>query len=198
VSGNGGVRLYRSALRCYPRPFREEYGADMVALLEEQLRDEHAVRVWSRLVADLLLTVPTRHLEVHMNRPPNLIVPALFAGVSTTGVLIVLISGAGGEALLLGSLLAIAAGILAVVSWRQSRSVASPGPADHWWKFLAAGGVAAGGFALLTSTVGELSEGLWAIAMVALVAAIALVATGLLLAVVRAGHRRTQHGSVAR
>ena len=52
----------------------------MVLLLEDQLHDEGAARVVARAVLDLLLTVPTRHLEAHMERS------------STTAVVIALIA----------------------------------------------------------------------------------------------------------
>lgn len=70
-----------------------------MSLLEDKLRDEHPLRVWSRALADLAVTIPTRHLEVHMNRPPDFVVPASFAGLSAAGVLLVVIGGVGGARL---------------------------------------------------------------------------------------------------
>ena len=63
--------IYRSLLRVYPRRFRDEYRDDMALLFAEQLRDGPASRVWARSLIDLTITIPARHLEAHMNRPPN-------------------------------------------------------------------------------------------------------------------------------
>jgi hypothetical protein len=70
------VALYRALQRLYPRAFREEYADDMVTLLGEQLRDEPPWRVCGRGLVDLAVTVPTRHVEVHMsrNRTPALVI----------------------------------------------------------------------------------------------------------------------------
>lgn len=192
MSGSLGVRIYRSVLRCYPQSFRSDYGADMVALLEDQLRDEHPARVWARLFIDLLTSVPTTHLEVHMNRPPNFLLPALFGGLTTSGVLILVVGGAGGATLVLGALLTLVSGILAILFWRDTRGIAESTPGARWWKFLASGAAALAIFVFLTSVGGEISEREWPFAMVALVVALALIATGVILGIARLAGGRGQ------
>jgi hypothetical protein len=184
MSARGGSRIYRLALRCYPRSFREEYGSDMTALIEDQLRDEHPSRVWTRAVVDLLVTIPARHLEVHMNRPPSFVLPALFAGLSTAGVLIVVIGGAGGATLATGSMLAVLSAVLAFMTWRDTRTVAVNGPADRWWQFLAAG------LPPLLTPAGEISERVWGLMMVALAVSLALISTAVILGVARLARGR--------
>jgi hypothetical protein len=160
----------------------------MTALIEDQLRDEHPSRVWTRAAVDLLVTIPARHLEVHMNRPPSFVLPALFAGLSTAGVLIVVIGGAGGATLATGSMLAVLSAVLAFMTWRDTRTVAVNGPADRWWQFLAAGLAALGAFVVVTA--GEISERVWGLMMVALAVSLALISTGVILGVARLARGR--------
>ena len=192
MNNSGGVRLYRTALRCYPRSFRDEYGSDMVALLRDQLADEPAARVWSRLFTDLLISVPTRHLEVHMNRPPSLLLPALFGGLTTAGVLILVIGGAGGATLAMGALLTLVSGTLGFLFWRDTQEIADPSPGSRWWKCLGTGVAALAIFVALTTGSGEVTEAQWPLAMVALVIALALIATGVILGVARLAAGRGQ------
>ena len=79
MNGTRAVGIYRGLLRVYPRRFRDEYRDDMALLFANQLRDEPAGRVWARVVIDLAITIPARHLEAHMNRPPNPTMPLVFA-----------------------------------------------------------------------------------------------------------------------
>ena len=62
------AKLYRGLLRVYPRRFRDEYGADMVLLFTDQLRDEPALRVWARGVIDLAITGSSPPVAVSSRR----------------------------------------------------------------------------------------------------------------------------------
>jgi len=88
MSGPSAAGVYSWLLRLYPRRFRNEYGTDMALLFAQQLRGEPTSRVWARGVVDLAVTIPTQHLEAHMDRPPNPSVPVVFAAVSVSGLVL--------------------------------------------------------------------------------------------------------------
>lgn len=193
-----GVRLYQLALCCYPRRFREEYGPDMVALLEDQLRDEPAPRVWARATVDLSISIPTRHLEALMTRPPNLAVPVMFAGLSTAGVLLVVIGGARGDIVAMGTTLAVVAGALAYLAWRDVRHSDTHGAGGSWAKLLGAGMVTLASFIAAVNIHPDLSDGQWQLAMLALLTSLALIASGTILGVVRHAHKRAGRSAAVR
>lgn len=132
------ARLYRVALHLYPRPFRQEYGADMEQLLVDQLRDESAAVVAARTALDLALTLPHQHLEAHM-RTPSRLVPLLFLLVAAAGVALAVVGGSEPGALVPGALIAGAAGAIGVVAWRRSSPVTEPSATASWWKLLVVG-----------------------------------------------------------
>lgn len=62
------VRLYRTLLWCYPAPFREEYGAEMVSAFGAQVREARQqggwwpeTSVWLRTLTDLFRTASREH-----------------------------------------------------------------------------------------------------------------------------------------
>ena len=66
------LRAYGRLLTAYPAAFREEYGADMVQALGDQLRGRTAGEqraVFVRAVADLLRSAPVEHLSTARTRP---------------------------------------------------------------------------------------------------------------------------------
>ena len=153
------MSAYRALVRLYPRSFREAYAEDLEQLLRDQLRDEPALRVWSRALLDLALTVPAQHLETRMSRVPS-------------------------QAARYGALSALAP--VAVVAGRRARVLGDGRhAAAHWWKYLAAG--ATGLAAALLSVAGreELAAGPWALFAATLLTSVGLLATGLVLMAVR-------------
>ena len=67
----GTSAIYRALLRCYPGPFRQEYGKQMQLMFDEQLR--HASHrggyraqavLWARAVIDALKVAPVEHGHV--------------------------------------------------------------------------------------------------------------------------------------
>ena len=64
-------RAYRALLRLYPEPFRQRFGAELVQLFGDVMRDAREGRggrgsiagTWSRLLLDVALTAPAEHLE---------------------------------------------------------------------------------------------------------------------------------------
>ncbi len=184
MNSSRAVGIYRTLLRVYPRRFRDEYRDDMALLFAEQLHDGSASRVWARSLIDLTITIPARHLEAHMNRPPNPAVPVLFAALSVTGVVTAILAGSNLAIAGFGLAVAVMAGVLAVASWRTTRAVTAERPASaHWWQILLGGvGVLATTIVVL-NIIGEVPDGWWVPMMLTLLAGIMTTATGLILGV---------------
>jgi len=161
-------RAYRAAVRLYPRSVRREFGDDMVALFEDQLRDEPAHRVLGRTVVDLLVSVPTRHLEVHMSRSSSTPVAVAFAVV---GVALVLVGG------VLPVATGLAAITLAGLTWSRSRPVTT-GARRRWRALLLAGVALLTGVVGVTTSTGELSSTGWLVAMALGASSLVLIAAG--------------------
>jgi hypothetical protein len=177
------LRVYATIIRLYPRRFREEYGPDLVQLVADQLRDEAAWRVIARTAVDLTLTVPTRHLEAHMDRTPTGIVPILFGTIALSVVCVGAV--VGHPVVLLACLaVAIAAAALGLLAAHRTRPLTEPRAASaHWWKLLASGGALLAALIAITTATGELPDGGWLIAMVTGLTAIVLLAAGIVLGI---------------
>jgi hypothetical protein len=182
------VGIYRVAQRLYPRRFRAEYGEAMAELLRDQLRDEASWRVCGRTVIDLAVTIPVRHVEVHMPRTRT---PLFVLAVT-------LVAAAASFAFvdgLLGVVVVFLGVALAVVIWRRERPAREPQPVvARWWQFLLVG---VGALAIVVggaTAIGELSEPAWLVAMLGLLASVALVAAGVVLGVFRMFDRRHTAG----
>lgn len=154
------LRLYGALLRCYPREFRAEYGDDLIALVEDQLRDEPGPRVWLRTALDLSITVPMTHLEALMSHsaidhpfPPRRIPSLVAAGFGVVAlVCLVSASAIGAPLVLLVGMVAAAVSVgLAVAAWRAGRPVSEVHDVTRaWWRVGAAGlGLAAVVFGLM-------------------------------------------------
>jgi hypothetical protein len=63
----GAHPVYRSLLRLYPKPFRAQYGDDLVQQLADLITDRGARAAWARVSLDLIVTVPRYRLESVMN-----------------------------------------------------------------------------------------------------------------------------------
>jgi hypothetical protein len=175
------LAFYRRAVGLYPRRFREEYGADLVLLFASQLRDESTWRVAARSAVDLALTVPTRHLEARMNRPPNAFVPLLFAAVALSSLVVGLMIG---HPIVLALCLVVGgmAGVLALVAARRARVPSEPAPATaHWWKLLASGAGLMAALIAVTTATGELPDNGWLVAMITGLTSIVLMSLGVVL-----------------
>jgi hypothetical protein len=184
--------VYRASHRLYPRSFREEYGADMALLLAEQLRAENRVRVVTRAFIDLAISVPSLHLEAHMNRLPNATVPVLFGGISLSSAILALVAGSEPRTALIALAIAIATGVFAVASWRRNRVLGVGVTTASWWRFLSLGLVAFIGLVVALNVSGEVSSGMWLPMIVALFGSIAVMITGLALGVTHLIRRRAR------
>src|SRR5262245_8537071 len=158
MSDRGGalVRLYRLALRLYPRWFRDQYSEDMVQLFRDQLGDESRLRVASRAAVDLSLTIPARHVETHMKRTVSPLM-ILLATALLAGAAFAFVEG------LVGIIIAIVGCSLAIVAWRRDQPIAVRRATSRWWQFLAIGlGLLA--IVIASTTIsGELNELAWVI-----------------------------------
>lgn len=191
MSNARAVGIYRALLRFYPRRFRDEYGLDVALLFEAQLRDEPAARVWARGLLDLAITVPTQHLEAHVNRPPKPAIPAVFAVASVAGLTLAIVGGTNlgmfGIALAVG----VVCGVFAVASWRRTRAITAARPASaHWWKLVAGGGGVFAATIVAVNATGEVSSRWWLPMMLTFLAAITTAVTGLILGIARLTARR--------
>jgi hypothetical protein len=125
-----------------------------------------------------------------MNRSSSSAVTVSYGLVALSGVLVLLVGGTSVAAAAVGGVVALAAGSLAIVSARRSRTLTRGSVTAHWWKFLVGGVAALVALVVVTTITGELPEGGWFLAMLVLLAAMVSVLTGLLLGVVRLGTGR--------
>lgn len=188
------IGVYQGLLHFYPRRFRDEYGTDMALLFADQLRDEPAGRVWARAVVDLAITLPARHLEAHMHRPPNPTVPVVFTAVSVTGAAFALLVGSNLAVAGFGLAVAVVAGLLAVASWRHTRTLTAARPASaRWWQVLLCGVCVLAATIVAVNVVDELPEGWWAPMIITLLAGILTTATGIILGIAHLAANRPRH-----
>lgn len=189
-------RGYRALTACYPRRFREEYGADLVACFRAQCVDESPERVLARALVDLALTVGSQHLEVHMHRDPEPVATAGLAALGAAGATVAVLGGTEAAALVPGIVLAVAGAALAVLHHRRTRPV-GPDPAGlaaQWWKLVLVGP------GLVAAVVVAAGAGVdaWFVGMAAVAAGAVSTALGLVLgvAVLLGGRfgRRTANG----
>jgi uncharacterized membrane protein YhaH (DUF805 family) len=182
------MSAYAQLLRLYPRAFREEYGEDMELLLRQQLREEARLRVYGRAALDLVLTVPSLHLEARMSRGPS--APVVYGAASVASLVLAVITGTAVGVSVMALAGVFLFGSLAVLTWRRAHAL-DPGGHTQWWRYAAAGA------ALLAATVvaanladGELSESSWVVFMGALLTSVVLLAVGLVLGITHAVGRR--------
>lgn len=137
------VKVYRALTALYPRSFRHDYREDLAVLFSHQITEEPAVRVWLRTLRDFAVTVPARHLEARMHRPPTAPLVIICAVMTAASLAMALVIGTG----ILFVLIAVVPGSVGVWAWRAEQPVDDPGSySAEWWKFLA------GGVLLITST----------------------------------------------
>jgi len=186
------VATYRRLVRLYPRAFRDEYRDDLVDLLAEQLRDEPAWRVVPRCLTDLALSVPSQHLEAHMDRPLNLVLTTVLGALAAAAVVVGLVVGHP-VVLLACTAVALSAAGLALLSYHRARPLTAPRPVTaQWWKPTATGVALLALLIVVTNATGELPEGGWYVAMIVGLAAVLLVAAGLVLGIVHLAGRTTR------
>jgi hypothetical protein len=189
------INTYRHLARLYPKSFRDEYSADLVAVFAEHLNDERAGRVWFSTIRDLIVTVPTQHLEVHMNRPAPRTVAVIATCVTVASLILAVIAGTG-PVVGVFLLFAVGALVVATLAWKAVRAAKLTGQAtvSRWRTFLLVG------IALLIAVVvvinvppynnRELPGAGWALMMLSLVTSVALITIGVTIGIAqRSTHR---------
>jgi hypothetical protein len=141
-------RIYRSLLLLYPRAFRQVYGADMVQVFGDRLREERAtsgrranIDVWFRTLLDLFKSAPLQRMERKMSREAAFgILFVLFLAF----VVVAFTMGSRGPGVAVGLGALVATGIaLGASGLLRSRNSGGNVPAGklglgEWWVVLAA------------------------------------------------------------
>lgn len=134
-------RVYRTVLLVYPRAFRQVYGADMVQVFGDHLREcreregrAGTLRVWTRTMLDVFRTAPIERMEVRMSRE------ALFAlvyGLILLVGVVTVVLGLGGPLVaipIIAVLIAGAAFLTTRTKDRVTEDAPAPGfTAVQWW-----------------------------------------------------------------
>lgn len=179
------LRAYARLVRLYPSTFRDAYGEDMVALLAAQLRDEPRGRVWARAATDLALTLPTRHLEAHMNLTARS-VPPLAVAVAVLAATTAVVGGPIGIAAIVG----LVALVFAYTAWRREQPAREPEPHSGRRALVLLGGGAAL-LALVSFAPQDGPDGLWYVFMAAILGGVVAVTLGVLSGIAHLTHRQS-------
>jgi len=190
VVDSPATRVYRVLLWCYPRRFHRYYREDLVQAFRDEVRDRGAGRGWSRVLADLVISVPRQNLEAAMERQTSF-------GALTRLVIL----GVAGIALFAfgGMFALIALVIVATVTftyWRGRipyREALRDG-SSSWWRYLLGGAALLATIAVATSYGPDFDWFPWAGLVTLFLVAWGLVGLGALLGMVNLGRalrRRT-------
>jgi hypothetical protein len=190
------IAAYRHLTSLYPKSFRDEYRDDLVAVFTEQLDNEHTAHVWLFAVHDLIISIPSQHLEARMNRSASQSV-TLIATVAMIAALVLGVVAGTGPVVGVFVWCAIVALVVATLARKASRRTSGVdlGSTSRWRTYLAAGIV------LLTSAVvvinvppyndRQLPGIVWVLMMMSLVTSVGLITVGITMGI--AG-RSTRHG----
>ena len=196
MNAQRNVAVYRALSAFYPKSFRDEYGDDLVATFTEQLRDDRATGVWLSTIRDLVVTVPSQHLEARMLRPAPQTVAVIATAVTVAALVLALVVGTG-PVVGVFLLAAVAAMIVATLARKAARRAVGHGAgrANRWRTLLAVG------VTLLTAVIvvinvppyndKELPEAGWALMMLSMVTSVALITVGLTLGIAQRSVRNT-------
>ena len=180
-------RLYRAAVWLYPPSFRREFAADLQQAFCDLRRDHGAFSTWRRTSVDLALSIPTQHLEAVMARntaPATKLASGAVLAAALVGAFIF-----GRPAVWLPALMIAAAAVLAYRHSRTPYREAVRASGRLWLWFL---GTGVGLFAVLIGAhaVHEDWDWFpWRLLVVSVMVGWALIATGVLLAIVDVAHR---------
>jgi hypothetical protein len=196
MNAQRSISVYRHLSALYPKTFLAEYGDDLVATFTDQLRDERATRVWLSTIRDLVVTVPSQHLEAKMNRPAPQTVAMIAAGVTVAALVLAVVAGTG-PVVGVFLLAAVVALVVATLAWKAARPADQNGAGvGSRWRTLLVVGVA-----LLTAVIlvinvppyndRDLPGAGWALMMLSLVTSVALITFGLTMGIARRSARHT-------
>jgi hypothetical protein len=190
------IAVYRHLSALYPKWFRAEYGDDLVATFTEHLRDERATRVWLSTFRDLVVTVPSRHLEARMNhRPAPQTATVIATGVTVAALVLAVVAGTG-PVVGVFLLIAVIALVFATLAWKAARPAADGVSVTGHWRMILIVGVALLATVIVVINVPpysnrELPEAGWVLMMLSLVTSVALITVGLTMGIARRMNRHT-------
>jgi lysylphosphatidylglycerol synthetase-like protein (DUF2156 family) len=193
------VAAYRFLSVLYPKSFRDEYREDLIATFSEQLRDERATRVWVSAIRDLVVSVPSQHLEARMNRPSPQTV-AVIATVATVAALVLGVVAGTGPVVGVFLLIALVSLVVATWAWKAARPIGRAGVhVANRWRAVLILGVALLAAVLLVINVPpyndrELPEAGWVLMMLSLVSSVGLIVVGLTMGIADRSNRHTKIG----
>lgn len=101
-------RVYRAAVRLYPRDFRRHYGDDLVQSFGDLVTERGQIAAWRRTTLDLVLTVPRYRLESVMTERLSATTLNVIISLLVAGGLISFMVGVGPGILLVGVAIALA------------------------------------------------------------------------------------------
>jgi hypothetical protein len=182
MSARWSVSVYRRLTVMYPKSFRDEYGSDLVAAFRQQLHDEGPSRVWLSTLGDLIVTIPSQHLEVHMKRPtPHTV--AVIATSLTVAALVLAVAAGTGPVVGVFLFVAVAALAVATIAWKAARpaGLVEVCVAGRWRTYLTVG-VALLAVTIMAINVPPYNE---ALMMLSLVTGVALTTVGLTIGIAR-------------
>lgn len=197
MNGPLSVAVYRRLSTLYPKRFRAEYGADLVAAFAAQLADEGVARTWLSTARDLVVTIPSQHLEARMNRPTPHTVAVIATTVTVAAFLLAVVTGTG-PVVAVFLLIALVGLVVATLARHAARSADRQRASDATrWRTLLIAGVALLAAVIVLINVPPYNDkelpGLgWALVMLSLVSSIGLITVGLTMGIAR---RSTRHAT---
>ena len=147
--------VYRFLVRLYPKPFRHEYGEDLVAHYGDLVADRGPRAARARTALDLAITIPRYHLEHLMTEQHTNTVLRVVIGLLIAGGVASLMTGVGPPSLIL---FAVAIGLAVTQRSALSRALRTPDSNLRRRRLLTAaalGGVFVLTYVIFTLTVGD-------------------------------------------
>ncbi len=188
--------MYRHLSALYPKSFRAEYGTDLVAAFTQQLSDDGVARAWLSTARDLVVTVPSQHLEARMKRPdPHTV--AMAATTVTVAALVLAVVAGTGPVVGVFLLIALVSLVVATLGWKAARPAGDQVVSlVNRWRTLLFVGVALVTAAIVVVNVSpyndrELPGVGWALLMLSLITGIGLITVGVTMGLSRRSARHT-------
>lgn len=130
--------IYRKLLVLHPKPFRREFGDEMVQLFRDMRRDEPGAFAWARAIVDLFASAIYERKEWLMSKKTGygLAAGALVTALIYTVVLVGVGGSVGAAAAVFGVVLAIAGslvGVAALVGKKLAEPTERAGMRRNWW-----------------------------------------------------------------
>jgi hypothetical protein len=122
-----------------------------------------------------------------MHKDPTPVATLGYLTVALAGLVVAVGGGTTPLALMIGTLIAVAGGVLAVLTWRRAAPFRGSTLTAQWWKFIVAGPLLVGAVIVASG----LGVDAWFLGIATVFIAIGSVATGLALAVANVLARHT-------